>query len=77
VHAYWLHILHSAPDYDQTVHVVIDMKSCKYLHGDAEEDVMRVGATFVTNLPNDVHHRLHSSYGKSYGFPIHEFLTRS
>lgn len=56
---YWLHALHSMPDYDQIVHVTINLDSCVWRHGDTAADALDVGATFGTSLPNDVLHRLH------------------
>lgn len=60
VHLYWLHLLWSAPDYDQIVHVTVDFESCEFRNGDTRLDVSAVGATFATGLPNAVGHRLHS-----------------
>ncbi len=59
-HLYWLHVLRSAPDYDQIVHVTVDPATCDFRHGDSFADVVAVGATFGTDLQNDVLHRLHS-----------------
>eukprot|EP00658_Telonema_sp_P-2_P012082 TRINITY_DN14606_c0_g1_i3.p1 TRINITY_DN14606_c0_g1~~TRINITY_DN14606_c0_g1_i3.p1 ORF type:complete len:346 (-),score=88.94 TRINITY_DN14606_c0_g1_i3:126-1118(-) len=70
LHLYWLHLLWSgrgtgeagspAADYDQLVHVVVDLDSCTWLHGDTPEDVNAVGATFTTSLTNTLGERLHA-----------------
>jgi hypothetical protein len=70
LHLYWLHLLWSgrgtgeagshAPDYDQMVHVTIDLDSCNWMHGDSPIDATQVGATFTTDMPNQLSNRLHT-----------------
>ena len=60
VDLYWVHVLWSAPDYDQVVHVTLDVDSCQWSQDDSVEHALAVGATFATRLTNDVSHRLHT-----------------
>ena len=60
VRLYWLHLLWSAPDFDQVIHVEVSLTSCDFRNGDSAEDAVFPGATFATDLPNEVGHRLNS-----------------
>ncbi len=58
-HFYFLHLEEKSPDFDQIIHVTIDISSCQYAGSDSALDVTSVGATFVIpSSENTVHHRL-------------------
>ncbi len=76
-HLYWLHVLRRAPDYDQIVHVTLDSASCTWRHGDSEADIGAVGATFGTDLDNDVMNRLHAIDGDDNMHTVRLFTNRS
>jgi hypothetical protein len=59
VHLYFVHILQQSPDFDQTVHGVVDLRSCRFLGADSAHDVFAEAANWVVpHSLNNVTHRL-------------------
>jgi hypothetical protein len=61
-HLYWVHLLEKSPDFDQVVHVTIDLASCDWASAHAPADLVRIAATFVVqDSTNVVTKRLYPS----------------
>lgn len=59
VHLYFVHILQQSPDFDQTVHGVVDLQTCSFVGGDSARDVFAEDAQWVVpHSINNVTHRL-------------------
>jgi hypothetical protein len=59
VHLYFVHILQQSPDFDQTIHGVVDLRSCRFFGADSAQDVFAEAANWVVpHSMNNVTHRL-------------------
>ncbi|EFA79900.1 hypothetical protein PPL_06720 [Heterostelium album PN500] len=68
-HFYWAHEIHAVPDFDQVVHVVIDLDSCvcgnNATNGCSNDPTQYIPTVYqaassweIQGIPNDVEHRL-------------------
>jgi len=58
-HFYLLHLLEKSPDFDQLVHVSINITTCVWKNHEDLADLAAIGATYQINIFNDVYQRLY------------------